>query len=264
MPSVSRSVHEALVYTFISLSGATALSVFSVWWFDKMWRLIILITLGVMLLLFITAALIMVLYIKVKSAPPANPVTRRTSPPRKKNQSISNLIIPGVSYKIRIVGRENTHLCVNKLSDNLYTLGTSVNGSEFVLEAAGNVTEMTVRPSISYFMYTLVNGVKYYACTTQVAKDLHAYTVEEVEDIRLYFRPRQSSTDPAIRDTQFRLWPYHVLDEHKWEYDSTYEVEQTDEIYLSFLKPIRMNHGCTLDGSNINYDHMHFSLLAFD
>uniref|UniRef100_A0A6C0CLJ2 Uncharacterized protein n=1 Tax=viral metagenome TaxID=1070528 RepID=A0A6C0CLJ2_9ZZZZ len=261
MPTLEPTTHKALLYTSIGVGGAAAIASFSVWWFDKFWRIVIACSLAGVVLLAITSVLLLTLYVK-----PANTnqtgVMKRTAGTQLVT-NVNNKVVPGATYRIQTI-TGGLFLTINPLADSVYQLGTTSDANsaaQFVFEPVGQVNELTVRPAIFYYCYTVVNGVKYYATTVRYDKNLDAYTTAEVEDTFMYFRPRQTSTDPAIRDTQFRMWPYRVLPEFEWVYNRTYEVQVTDEIYLSFYKYISMNQGCTLYQGSINYDHTQFSLF---
>ena len=261
MPTLEPTTHKALFYTSIGVGGAAAIASFSVWWFDKFWRIVIALSLAGVVMLAITSVLLLALYVKPKSQHETGVMKRTAGTQLVTN--INNKIVPGASYRIQVTAG-GSFLTVNPLADSVYHLSSTSDANsaaQFVFEPVGQVNELTVRPAIFYYCYTVMNGVKYYATPVRYDKTVDAYTAAEVEDTFMYFRPRQTSTDPAIRDTQFRMWPYRVLPEFEWIYNRTYEVQSTDEIYLSFYKYIAMNQGCTLYQGSINHDHTQFSLF---
>jgi hypothetical protein len=262
MPSLEPTTYDALLYTSIAVGGVASISAFSVWWFSTFWRIVIVSTLAGVIAISILSVLLMTLYVKKQNNVQTG-VAKRTAGTTLLT-SANNKVVPGSAYKLQITGDVPIFLTLTKMNEQLYQLSTTEDSNlatQFLFESVGQVNELTIRPSIYYYICTMINGTKYYATTVQIDKPLDMYTPAEVNDPFLYFRPRTSSSDPAIRDTQFRLWPYNQLPEFKWETDRTYEIKQTDEIYLSFYKYIKMNQGCTLYQASINYLHSQYSLF---
>ena len=257
MPTLPSKTHDALYYTGIGMGAAASVAAFSIWWFSKFWKILIVSILAGVVALSVLTALLLALYVK-KEEPKAPAVMKRLP------NSASQRAVPGFPYRIKVLEGAPMYLCLTQVSEKVYHLSTTpdlTSAAQFVFEPMGQVNELTIRPAIYYHLYTIVNGEKYYATPVKVDKPMASYTAEEVNDPFLYFRPRLTSLDAGVRDAQFRCWPYHVLEEFKWETNRAYEVSETDEIYLSFRKAIAMNHGCTLYRGSIDYSHVQFSLL---